>query len=73
MSDCAGGCRSSRRDEINASSVETLTPECSISIISSRLNPACSPAIASLLIAINNFGLLILTLTELTSVQDTRD
>lgn len=42
----------SRRQEISSSSVSTLTPVFSMSIICSRLNPACSPAMASLLTAL---------------------
>jgi hypothetical protein len=54
----AGGCtwHPLRRQEIKSNRVATLSPELSISIICSKLNPACSPAIASLLTAVTNVG-----------------
>lgn len=47
------------RHEISSISVSTLTPEFSISIICSTLNPACSPATASFPIAFISDGVAI--------------
>ena len=44
------------RNEISSMSVSMLTPEFSISIICSTLNPACPPAAASFSMAFVNDG-----------------
>ena len=48
------GFRASRRQEIKSKSVSTLKPSLRSSIIFSTLNPACSPAMANLPIALSN-------------------
>jgi hypothetical protein len=46
----------SRRPEIRSNSVSTLKPWSRSSIICSRLNPACAPAMANFPIAATKFG-----------------
>lgn len=54
---CCGDVRStSSRQTISSRSISTLTPEFSIAIICSMLNPACSPATASFSMAFIDDG-----------------
>jgi hypothetical protein len=58
-SGCVEVWSTSSRHEISSISVSMLTPEFSISIICSTLNPACSPATASFPMAFINDGVAI--------------